>query len=195
MWYEFLKWCRTIHSWLGVIILPWVIVIALTGFYINHPQGFHTILGYEDISNADVASLAPVQVSQQLVDTIAKANWPDEAPIGQGQTRYRNRQMFAIAKPSGTIFIPVPSTNIYFVRDGMHERIVGIDGTIFRNQLPYPQMFRVLHEQGWLSSTFGTFFADLVALSMVLFSFTGLLMFFVPKYRKLKFYLQAKRAA
>jgi len=194
MWFAFLRWCRTIHSWLGVLILPWVIVIALTGFYINHPQGFHSLLGYQDITSAELSNLQPVQVNQQLVETIVKANWPSEELLGQGQSRYRNRQMFAISKPSGTIYIPIPATNIYFVREGMRERIVGIDGTQFRDQLPYPQMFRVLHEQGWLSSTFGTFFADLVALAMVLFGFTGLLMFSVPKVRKLKSYLKTRRA-
>lgn len=27
---------KTIHSWLGVIVLPWVLIIGFTGLFLNH---------------------------------------------------------------------------------------------------------------------------------------------------------------
>ncbi|MBL9048118.1 MAG: hypothetical protein JNK34_12550, partial [Tabrizicola sp.] len=27
---------RTLHSWLGLLILPWVILAGFTGLYMNH---------------------------------------------------------------------------------------------------------------------------------------------------------------
>ena len=50
-----LKYVRLLHSWFGVIALPWVIFFGLTGFYLNHPDEVQSILPlqtYED--NADV---------------------------------------------------------------------------------------------------------------------------------------------
>jgi len=27
---------RVVHGWLGAIILPWIVLAGLTGFYMNH---------------------------------------------------------------------------------------------------------------------------------------------------------------
>ena len=29
---------KTVHGWLGVFVLPWVIIIGLTGLYLNHER-------------------------------------------------------------------------------------------------------------------------------------------------------------
>ncbi|SDJ33857.1 hypothetical protein SAMN05421850_11425 [Lutimaribacter saemankumensis] len=49
-----LKFLRTLHSWLGLIALPWVILFGFTGFYLNHGQAIRSVLplvSYEDVGD------------------------------------------------------------------------------------------------------------------------------------------------
>mgnify|MGYP006204029133 CR=1 FL=1 len=45
---------KTIHSWLGVIVLPWVLIIGLTGLFLNHEGLVMGVL----LSGAIAAALA-----------------------------------------------------------------------------------------------------------------------------------------
>ena len=60
---------KTLHSWLGVIVLPWVLIIGLTGLYLNHER---LVMGFLDRDGYD----------EDLFDT-----WPGAAPLGPDQAR------------------------------------------------------------------------------------------------------------
>ena len=36
---QVLRGLRTVHTWLGVLVVPWIIIIGATGFYLNHSKG------------------------------------------------------------------------------------------------------------------------------------------------------------
>ncbi len=31
---EFLRMLRIVHEWLGILVVPWVLIMGLTGFYL-----------------------------------------------------------------------------------------------------------------------------------------------------------------
>ena len=74
-----MKHLRFFHSWLGIIVLPWIIVIGATGFYLNHSR---TILSwienapYDESSFADWTNGPPLNRAQAQIT--ADAIWPDE---------------------------------------------------------------------------------------------------------------------
>jgi len=52
-------------------------------------------------------------------------------------------------------------------------------------------VFRYFHEVGWIDSSFGVWFADITAIALVLFGASGLILFIVPRQKKLKRNLSA----
>jgi uncharacterized iron-regulated membrane protein len=176
-----LRVCRIVHSWLGIIVFPFVIVIAFTGFYLNHPQVFHRILQYEGMSISSLDNLDSVQLNAALLNAVVSKHWPDEGVREQKKTRYRGQQMLSVEKPSGTILFPLSRSSYYFVRIGFREVLYSYDGRVVVDRVPFDLIFRHLHERGWTSTRFGTLFADTVALAMMFFGLTGLIMWSAPK--------------
>ena len=43
---------KMVHGWLGVIVLPWVILIGLTGLFLNHER---LVMGWLDGAGYDEA--------------------------------------------------------------------------------------------------------------------------------------------
>ncbi|HSF63817.1 MAG TPA: PepSY domain-containing protein, partial [Paracoccaceae bacterium] len=46
-----MRFLKTLHGWLGVLVLPWVLIIGLTGLYLNHErlvQGLLSGQGYDE---------------------------------------------------------------------------------------------------------------------------------------------------
>ena len=54
---------KTLHGWLGVFVLPWVLIIGLTGLYLNHES---LVTGFLDGGSYDEAQFDV---------------WPDPQPM------------------------------------------------------------------------------------------------------------------
>jgi hypothetical protein len=81
---RFLRICRTIHSWLGALVMPWVLIIGFTGFYLNHTQLVLGAIGYTELSESDTAGAADSAVTQELAQQIAASVWSDELVLESG---------------------------------------------------------------------------------------------------------------
>ncbi len=190
---RFLSVCRKVHSWLGVFILPWVLLIGLTGIYLNHPKPFHQLLGEESLTANTVAALPAENLSKEAAEQIALSVWPDQPIQKAGMTKYRNNQSLAFQKEDGHIIIPVPKARIYFVVTPFREFTYALDGKLVHQQYNLKRLFKTLHERGWASKRFGTWFADIVAGAMVFFGLTGFIMWLVPKVRRLRRHIVQRR--
>jgi hypothetical protein len=173
------------HSWLGVLVMPWVLIIGATGLYLNHPDLVLGLLGYAELSERDLAGAPMYQVSKDLALLIAASIWPEEAMKHSGSIRYRGRDAYGIEKDSGLIIVPGPESNHYFVRTKLAEETYTMEGKLIHKQYNLKTMLKSLHERGWVDSRFGTWLADIVATAMLFFSTTGLIMWSVPKLRRM----------
>lgn len=69
---------KTLHSWLGILILPWILVIGMTGLYLNHWQFVNRVLTQASYDESQFDRW-PNPVEQNLEGTIllAQTLWPD----------------------------------------------------------------------------------------------------------------------
>jgi hypothetical protein len=183
---RFLRLCRTVHGWLGALVMPWVLIIGSTGFYLNHTQLVLSAIGYSEFSENDLAGASESDVTRQLIQQVAASVWPDERVLESGFVKYRGRQALALKKDSGLIIIPGPRTNHYFVNTTYTEKTYTIDGKLVHQQYNIKSMLKSLHERGWIGNRLGSWLADIVACAMVFFSLSGLIMWLIPRIRKLK---------
>ena len=74
---------RSIHSWLGILLLPWVIFFGITGLYLNHQELVISWLPNSEYNEAIFRqNYLENSVSREIAQTIA-------TNIGKTKTAYQ----------------------------------------------------------------------------------------------------------
>lgn len=180
-----LRLFRTIHGWLGIFILPWVIVIGATGFYLNHPKIFLSALeGPEYVESQFDQWPVAEPVTMESARAVALSVWPGEAITKETQVIYHDRQSFEFKKASGQIIVTQPTAH-YFVKTNYTRRTYAPDGTLLHSKIYWGSIFKGLHRAGWLGRSLGTWLADLTSLAMVIFGMTGFILWWAPRSKRI----------
>lgn len=175
---------KTVHGWLGVIVLPWVIIIGLTGLFLNHERlvmGWLESGGYDEAQFDAWPAARPVTVAD--AQALAQSLLPGETPVQSGDTRYHGREA-AIFEADGTQVIVALQTGHYWVKTDLRRVTFAPDGTVLERKIYWEGIFKRLHVRGWLTGDFGTWAADITAAAMVVFGLTGIVLFLMPRLRR-----------
>lgn len=178
------KFLRLVHGWLGVVVFPWILVIGLTGFYLNHKT---LVTGFIGTSSYDESRFEdwPVQnLGLTEAMDIAARVWPDEDIDGIDDKAYHGHPSYHFEKASGWIIV-TKETGHYFVKTGFTRSTYAPDGQLLHKKTYWSSVFKWLHARGWLTSDVGTWLADITAGAMVIFSLSGLWLFFAPRMKKI----------
>jgi hypothetical protein len=183
---------KTVHGWLGFIILPWIVLYGLTGFYLNHSR---TISGLFDDGNA-VHQIFPVLPRSQWLDVpkskkIAAAFWSNEAINEAKAVSYHGNVAIQFSKPSGRIYVAV-RTGHYYQRGRFFRVTYSPEGKVVQRKIYWNNLARYFHEVGWIDNRFGVLLADIIAFALVVFGISGVLIFLLPKARKLHYRLKRR---
>lgn len=181
-----LRLLRTLHSWLGIFIFPWVIVIGATGFYLNHSDLVLSVLqgpAYDESVFDDWPS--EPGITEEGARETAMRVWPGEAIRRSDTVNYHNRRSFEFVKDSGRVIVSHP-TGHYFVKTSFFRRTYAPDGQLLHVKVYWGSMFKRLHVRGWFDSSLGTWLADLTSIAMVVFGFSGLVLWTAPRLRRVR---------
>ncbi|MCF6273396.1 MAG: PepSY domain-containing protein [Rhodobacteraceae bacterium] len=181
-----LKFFRVTHSWLGLLVFPWILVIGLTGLYLNHSK---LVLGWISSGEYDESQFAewPTGLDLTMGEAIVPTRdiWPGQRVLDVKEDTYHGFDSFIFKKDSGRIIV-TRDTGHYFVRTNLTRTTYAPDGTKLHRKIYWNSAFNWLHARGWLDNTFGTWLADIAAGSMVIFALSGLYLFFAPRMRKIR---------
>ncbi|NQU69836.1 MAG: PepSY domain-containing protein [Rhodospirillales bacterium] len=177
----FLGACRTLHGWLGVFIMPWVVIIGATGFYLNHAGMFNSLLAQDHFSETQLEKIKPSSpVTRESAQLLGASLWPD-APIKSiSRKLYHGRPSYFVHKARGNIILSIP-TGHYYLKTRYTRRTYGPGGDLLHTKYYWRRVFRSLHEAGWVGRGLGTWLADAVAIAMMVFGVTGVFMWSAPK--------------
>ncbi len=177
---------RKIHSWLGVIILPWVILAGLTGLYLNHPSAVDWLwkgAGEPSPMSYDaMPSARPVQTIAEAF-AIGEALIPGAVFDLETGTPYRGRTVYALDDGPDLIRIDA-ATGFVWLQQRYRTSFIAPDGTVLRRDLRWRRVLLSLHERGWVGNALGRWLADLTAAALVVFGVTGVYLFLAPRLRK-----------
>jgi hypothetical protein len=186
---------KSVHGWLGVVVLPWVILIGLTGLFLNHER---LVMGWLDGAAYDEAQFDLWPGAQPMTPEAARALaerlFPGQTLTRNSDTSYHGREA-AILDAGDTQVIVALKTGHYWVKTDLTRVTHAPDGTVLETRVYWDAIFKRLHERGWLTSTFGTWFADITAAAMVVFGLSGLVLFLVPRLRRRQNRRQRRGAA
>jgi hypothetical protein len=175
---------KTVHGWLGVIVLPWVIIIGLTGLFLNHERlvmGWLDGAGYDEAQFDTWPDAKPLTV--ETAQALAAGLYPGVKLTRDGGKTYHGREV-AIFDAGGTQVIVALKTGHYWVKTGLTRVTHAPDGTVLESKFYWSGIAKRLHERGWLTSDLGTWLADITALAMVVFGLSGIVLFLVPRIRR-----------
>ncbi len=180
-----LRLVRTLHGWMGVIVVPWVILYGLTGFYLNHERQVNSFFVKDTVDqhwSEDASGRLPTEE--------AARNWlvqqfPDLHVNEIRDETYHGKSAFVFDAGRQSVIAPKNSSS-YFVKDRYVRRLFDASGAIVHTHRYWPSMLKELHVRGWLNSPVGTTVADVFALVLVTFGVTGAFLWFGPKLLRLK---------
>jgi hypothetical protein len=187
-----LRACRSLHGWLGVLVLPWVIVIGATGLYLNHSKLVRPVFGPQAFSESGFEAERPAApVTREQARALAAALWPED-PIGKiSEKDYHGRPSFFVETRRGKVILSIP-TGHYYLKTRYKRRTFSPRGDLLHSKTYWGAIFKDLHRSGWLGWGLGTWPADLVSAAMVIFGLTGSTMWWVPRARRV---LRRRQAA
>jgi hypothetical protein len=175
---------KTLHGWLGIFIMPWIIVIGLTGLYLNHSK---LVLGFLPNSSYDEARFDDWENPQPLEQASAKAVavgvFPGDSFELNKSTKYHGREVHMFDGDSGRVIVAVESGH-YWVKTRFTRKTFDPDGRQIDSKIYWGTAFKSLHTRGWITRGLGTWLADITAGAMVVFGFTGIFLFLVPRIRR-----------
>ena len=179
-----MRFLKTLHGWLGVFVLPWVILIGLTGLFLNHEGlvlGWIKGEGYEEARFDTWPGAQPVTVD--AARALAEAVVPGQTLTLDPDRSYHGREV-ATFDTVGTQVIVALKTGHYWVKTDLRRVTHAPDGTVLEAKTYWGSVFKRLHVRGWLTATFGTWLADITAAAMVIFGLTGIILFLLPRLRR-----------
>ena len=180
-----LKFLRISHAWVAIIVLPWILMIGLTGFYLNHSRAISKLIeptGYDESLFADWPD--SVEATRDSALALAETIWPGEEVTKFVSKAYHKRPSYIMDLPSGQVIVS-RATEHYFVKYGFTRETYAPDGTLLHSKMYWGSIFKTLHTRGWLSSRFGTWIADITSFSLVFFSLTGMFLWWMPRAKKI----------
>jgi hypothetical protein len=181
----FLRACQAVHGWLGIFVIPWVLAIGATGFYLNHAKMFTALLGQEKFIESELKPLSlPPPGTEQTARLLGKKIWPNESVTTVTKKFYKGQQSFFLKMARGTIIVPI-SANFYYIKTRYIRRTFGGDGELIYTKYYWKRALKDIHKTGWLGGGLGTWLADMVAIAMMVFGVTGVFMWSAPRIRRL----------
>ncbi len=186
-----LRSIRTLHSWIGFLILPWIILYGFTGFYLNHSKAINTLLmptPYDESSFVVKPETEWLSVNEARQK--AAQIWADEPITKAKAIEYHGFVAIQFTKPSGNVIVSI-KTGHYYKKTRLYRYTYDHLGSLVDRKIYWSYVFRYFHEVGWIDSSFGVWFADITAIALVLFGASGLILFIVPRQKKLKRNLSA----
>ena len=182
----FLSVCRTLHGWLGIFVVPWVILIGATGFYLNHGKVISSMLFPEAFSEKDSDQHQPSSpITREQAQSLGEKIWPADPIIKISEEVYHGRPSFIIRKNSGNAILSIP-TGHYYLKNRYKRRTYSPDGQLLNTKTYWGPVLKDIHRSGWLGGGLGTWIADAVSLAMVAFGITGAMMWSVPRVKRLR---------
>lgn len=173
-----LGFVKIFHRWLGVLVLPLIVIVGLSGLVLNHSTAIVALLSdvpYDEAQFDDWPN--PHFIDQSSAEALATGVFPQEVLQQNEKTSYHGRDVIIFDSVSGQVIIAV-ATGHYWVKN-KHQRLTfDPDGWLIDKKTYWAEMIRNLHGQGWISDVFGTWLADIAATALVIFGLTGAIVIF-----------------
>ena len=176
---------KTVHAWLGVMILPWVVAAGFTGLYMNHADLVLSLFPQTEHYDAALFDGAPLArpVDEAAARQIAGVLAPGAVLEPDGADSFHDRQVFTFDAGSFDVIVD-RATGYGWVNSRYATRTYAPDGTRLHLRIRWGRVLSSIHERGWVGTGLGSWLADIAAGALVVFGLSGLVLFVAPRVRR-----------
>jgi hypothetical protein len=178
------RFLKTLHGWLGFVILPWIVMAGVTGLFQNHPNLILGLMPNASIEGELLDSQPPMAVDAAQVAALAQSVMGISVAVSS-ETRFKSRDVYRVTGPQADLYVD-RATGGYWVSGHYTQRLYAADGTRLGLAVKWSKVLSALHKRGWLSDRFGSWPADIAAGALTVFGLSGLYLFIAPRLRKLR---------
>lgn len=175
---------RTLHGWLGVLVLPWIILAGLTGLFENHGDLFLRVLPQSLFTSDMVQSLPANPVDAAGVQALA-TRLQIEGAGGPAPAKILARPGFKVIGEAVSLEVDA-ATGAYWLEGPVQSTLYAADGQKIASRVRWAKLMIGWHRAGWLGNSLGTWPADITAAAMMVFGGSGIFLFFAPRLRRLR---------
>jgi len=177
---------KSVHSWLGVMILPWVVAAGFTGLYMNHADLILSVFPKTEHYDASLFDGAPLarQVDEPAAERIAAVIAPGaELKLSGDEDWFHDRHVYTFDAGSYDVIID-RATGFGWTDSRYATRTYAPDGTRLHLRIRWGRVLSSIHERGWVGTGLGSWLADIAAGALVVFGLSGLVLFVAPRVRR-----------
>ena len=177
---------KTLHSWLGVVILPWVVAAGFTGLYMNHADLVLSLFPQTEHYDAALFDGAPQAraVDEAAAQGIAAVLAPGmRLELDDAADEFHDRHVYTFDAGSHDVIVD-RRTGYGWVNSRYATRTYAPDGTRLHTRVRWGRVLSSIHERGWVGSGFGSWLADIAAGALVVFGLSGMVLFVAPRVRR-----------
>ena len=182
--FGFERLLRSLHTWLGVMILPWVIIAGVTGLYMNHSTLILSVFPVGDTDAAVLRAPALPQTEESAAE-IVKAMYPNTRFDDMGGSKQNGRQGYKFIADKFEAVVD-QQTGYVAVKSRYFLHLYSPTGQRVASKPYWSKILSRLHQDGWVGGALGSWPADIVAAALVIFGSTGLYLFTAPRLRRAK---------
>jgi hypothetical protein len=178
---------RSWHAWAGMSALVILVLVAVTGVYLNHPE----VLGLDpapsdtgrvlSTSSGDLAELVPM--SRALA--AAHAEWGEAKVLFVQLREEGDRLVYRVRRrgSSDEVTVDARTGKLLAVRRQLQEVRFDDDGTAHESQICWTRVMFDLHT-GRILGFSGRLIADAGGIALLLLGASGIYLFIIPRWRR-----------
>ena len=72
------------------------------------------------------------------------------------------------------------------MKSRLQNKMFAPDGSLENRKIYWGYVFGVFHRTGWVGWSIGTVLADITAIALIIFGFSGLVLWYLPKHKRFK---------
>jgi hypothetical protein len=182
--FGFERLLRNLHTWLGVMILPWVIIAGVTGLYMNHSSLILSVFPVGD-TEEPLLRAPDLPQTEDSAAKIVQAMYPNTRFDDMGGRSQNGRKGYVFAATDFEAVVD-QATGYVAVKSRYFKHLYTPTGQRVASRPYWSKILSRLHQDGWVGGALGSWPADIVAAALVIFGSSGLYLFTAPRLRRAK---------
>ncbi|MBF0176488.1 MAG: PepSY-associated TM helix domain-containing protein [Magnetococcales bacterium] len=178
---------RSVHSWMGIIVFPFVFLAGVTGFYLSNEDLFPTSTMFEHIESGEVIwpeKKDPLSLEKAI--TLANSQWKNGITGKVTKKKINDRNQYILWEKGGNqrIVIDIDNHSYYVKTSDYIKRQYTPDGIHLHTKFYIYNIIEHIHKGRLMHWGAFKVAVDVTSIALVLFAISGVYLWIRPRLKR-----------